>query len=78
MTVPIGPSTTPTPPVMYSNAYFPAPSTTMVAQELRSADALPNAPFDEDAPAGGAVANRVAAERELAATIDGDRAERER
>ena len=41
---PIGPSTATTPPVMYSQQWSPAPSTTAVAAELRTAKRSPARP----------------------------------
>ncbi len=47
---PVGPSTTTRPPVMYSQAWSPTPSTTAVAPELRTANRSPTTPRMNTSP----------------------------
>ena len=47
---PTAPSTTTTPPVMYSQQWSPAPSTTAVAAELRTAKRSPARPAANKRP----------------------------
>ena len=48
---PVRPSTTTTPPVMYSQPWSPTPSTTAVAPELRTANRSPTSPRKNALPA---------------------------
>ena len=57
---PISPRTTTVPPVMYSHAWSPAPSTTAVAPELRTAKRSPALPRHVELAARRAVQRRVA------------------
>ena len=54
------------PPVMYSHAWSPAPSTTATAPELRTANRSPGAAGAVQLAAGGAVERRVADENRVA------------
>ena len=47
---PVGPSTTTTPPVMYSQPWSPTPSTTAVAPELRTQKRSPACPRRKISP----------------------------
>ncbi len=66
--LPTVPRLTTVPPVMYSQQWSPAPSTTASDRE-----ALARAPVDEEAAAGRAVQARVAHQRGLAAGEAGAR-----
>ena len=48
---PVGPSTTTTPPVMYSHPWSPTPSTTALAPELRTQNRSPTTPRMNASPA---------------------------
>ncbi len=48
---PVGPSTTTSPPVMYSQPWSPTPSTTAVAPELRTQKRSPTWPRMKTSPA---------------------------
>ena len=48
---PVGPSTTTRPPVMYSQAWSPTPSTTAMAPELRTQNRSPTWPRRNTSPA---------------------------
>ena len=48
---PVSPSTTTTPPVMYSQPWSPQPSTTATAPELRTANRSPATPWKYASPA---------------------------
>ena len=56
---PVGPSTTTTPPVMYSQPWSPTPSTTAEAPLLRTAKRSPARPRGIELAAGRAVEHRV-------------------
>ena len=58
--LPVGPSTTTRPPVMYSQPWSPTPSTTARAPELRTAKRSPAQAAEERRPDGGAVEGHVA------------------
>ena len=57
---PVGPRITARPPVMYSHAWSPTPSTTAVAPELRTQNRSPTTPRMNTLPAGRAVEDHVA------------------
>ena len=48
--MPVGPSTTTRPPVMYSQPWSPIPSTTVIAPELRTAKRSPASPRKKARP----------------------------
>ncbi len=57
---PVGPSTTTTPPVMYSQPWSPVPSTTAMAPELLHREALARDAAEVALAGDGAVEHRVA------------------
>ena len=75
---PVGPSTTTTPPVMYSQPWSPTPSTTAAAPELRTANRSPTRPRRNSSPARRSVEDGVAGDDLVLGAVAAGRRRRER
>ncbi len=68
--MPVRPSTTTRPPVIYSQPWSPVPSTTATAPELRTQKRSPATPLMKALPRGGAVEGHVADDHIVLAGIE--------